>query len=73
VRCSRHDDRTGPLPPADLLRQEHHALAEFLVALADFDRKRLWLELGHGSLFAFLHVELALSKGAACLLPEDGG
>jgi hypothetical protein len=43
------------------------------VALADFDRKRLWLELGHGSLFAFLHVELALSKGAACLLPEDGG
>ena len=24
--------------PADLLRREHHALAEFLVALAAFDR-----------------------------------
>jgi hypothetical protein len=37
---------------ADLLRHERHAMADFLVALADFDRKRLWLELG-------------LSKGAA--------
>jgi hypothetical protein len=38
---------------------------EFLVALADFDRRRLWLELGHSSLFYFLHRELGLSKGAA--------
>ena len=50
---------------AGLLRREHAALAEFLVALADFDRKRLWLELGHASLFYFLHRELGLSKGAA--------
>ena len=50
---------------AVLLRAEHHALAEFLVALADFDRERLWLELGHASLFYFLHRELGLSKGAA--------
>ena len=50
---------------ADLLHRERAALAEFLVALADFDRRRLWLELGHASLFYFLHRELGLSKGAA--------
>jgi hypothetical protein len=50
---------------ADLLRHERAALAEFLVALADFDRERRWLELGHASLFYFLHRELDLSKGAA--------
>jgi hypothetical protein len=50
---------------ADLLRREHAAMADFLVALADFDRKRLWLDLGHSSLFYFLHRELGLSKGAA--------
>ncbi len=50
---------------ADLLRRERAALAELLVALADFDRQRLWLELGHASLFYFLHRELGLSKGAA--------
>ena len=41
------------------------ALADFLIALADFDRERRWLELGHTSLFYFLHRELGLSKGAA--------
>jgi hypothetical protein len=50
---------------AELLHREHAAMADFLVALADFDRKRLWLELGHSSLFYFLHRELGLSKGAA--------
>jgi len=40
-------------------------MAEFLVALADFDRRQGWLELGHSSLFYFLHRELGLSKGAA--------
>jgi hypothetical protein len=50
---------------ANLLRREHAALADFLVALADFDRERRWLELGHASLFYFLHRELGLSKGAA--------
>jgi len=50
---------------ARLLRQEQGALADFLLALADFDRQRLWLELGHSSLFYFLHRELGLSKGAA--------
>ncbi len=50
---------------AELLQREHHAMADFLVALADFDRRRLWLELGHSSLFYFLHRELGLSKGAS--------
>src|SRR6266542_3375660 len=50
---------------ADLLRTERATLAEFLVALADFDERRLWLELGYGSLFDFLHRELGLAKGPA--------
>jgi 5-methylcytosine-specific restriction endonuclease McrA len=50
---------------ADLLRREHCAMAELLVALADFDRRRLWEEMGHSSLFYFLHRELGLPKGPA--------
>src|SRR6266702_819070 len=50
---------------ARLLSKEQGALADFLLALADFDRQRLWLQLGHSSLFYFLHRELGLSKGAA--------
>ncbi len=50
---------------ASLLRQEHSAMAEFLAALADFDQRRGWLELGHSGLFPFLHRELGLSKAAA--------
>jgi hypothetical protein len=50
---------------SDLLRREQDALAEFLVALADFDRKRAWVELGYPSLFSYLNRELGLSKGAA--------
>jgi hypothetical protein len=40
-------------------------MAEFLLALADFDRRRVWVELGHSSLFYFLHRELGLSVGSA--------
>jgi hypothetical protein len=50
---------------ADLLHSEHHALADFITALADFDRRRVWVELGYTSLFWYLHRELGLSKGAA--------
>jgi hypothetical protein len=32
---------------AALLRSERHAMADFLLALADFDCERGWLELGH--------------------------
>ncbi len=49
----------------DLLRREHAALADFLVALAEFDERRGWAELGYSSLFDFLHRELRLSKGTA--------
>jgi hypothetical protein len=49
----------------DLLRREHAAMADFLVALAAFDERHLWRELGYASLFHFLHRELGMSKGAA--------
>jgi hypothetical protein len=50
---------------AALLRREHATMADFLVALADFDHGRLWVELGHSSLFYYLHRELGLSAGSA--------
>ena len=50
---------------ASLLRNERHAMAEFLVALADFDDRKAWMKLGHASLFTFLHRDLGLSKGAS--------
>jgi len=46
---------------ADLLSREHVAMADFLVALADFNRNRSWVDLGHSSLFNFLHRELGPS------------
>src|SRR5215208_3141239 len=48
-----------------LLRNEQGAMADFLLALSAFDREKRWRELGHTSLFYFLHRELRLSKGAA--------
>ncbi|MGE5048387.1 MAG: HNH endonuclease [Deltaproteobacteria bacterium] len=50
---------------ADLLRRERAEMAEFLLALAEFDEQRGWLELGYSSLFYFLHRELGLSRGGA--------
>jgi 5-methylcytosine-specific restriction endonuclease McrA len=50
---------------ADLLRRERTALGDFLVALANFDAERLWVDLGYTSLFHFLRAELHLSKAAA--------
>src|SRR5512138_81703 len=50
---------------ASLLRREHGALADFLVALADFDARGLWKPLGYSSLFHFLNRHLDMSKGAA--------
>jgi len=57
--------RTFTIRLAALLSRERAALAEFLIALSEFDRQRLWLELGYSSLFDFLHRELRVSKGAA--------
>jgi hypothetical protein len=50
---------------AELLGHERTAMVDFLLALAEFDRQRLWSELGHASLFSFLRRELGLSAGAA--------
>jgi hypothetical protein len=50
---------------ADLLHRERGAMTDFLLALAEFDRSRLWVQLGHANLFDFLHRELGLSRGAA--------
>src|SRR3954467_10680022 len=41
-------DQAGRL--ADLLRRERAEMAEFLLALAEFDKERGWIELGHTSL-----------------------
>jgi hypothetical protein len=35
------------------------------LALADFDRQRLWVQMGHASVFYYLHRDLKLSKGGA--------
>jgi len=51
----------------DLLGRERVAQAEFLLALSDFDKRRLWLDLGYASLFDFLHRELGLSKASTFL------
>jgi hypothetical protein len=39
-------------------QKERLSLAEFLIALAVFDGERRWLELGHSSLFNYLHRDL---------------
>ncbi|HSN13633.1 MAG TPA: HNH endonuclease, partial [Anaeromyxobacteraceae bacterium] len=48
-----------------LLRREQGAMADFLLALAEFHAQRLWEPLGYSSLFYFLHRALKLSAGAA--------
>ena len=39
---------------ADLLRREHGALADFLVALAEFDRAGSYRRLGYAHVFDYL-------------------
>jgi 5-methylcytosine-specific restriction endonuclease McrA len=48
-----------------LLSRERSALGDFLVALADFDRRQAWRALGYPSLFVYLNRHLELSKGAS--------
>jgi hypothetical protein len=50
---------------AELLRNERLAMAEFLVALSEFDRDRGWVALGYTSLSHYLTRELRLPKGPA--------
>jgi hypothetical protein len=49
----------------DLLSREQVGMADFLVALADFDRRTLWEPLGYTGLWYYLHRELGLSRTAA--------
>jgi hypothetical protein len=44
-----------------LLWKEQAAMADFLIALADFDLRRGWETLGHATIFAFLLAELGLT------------
>src|SRR5512133_127739 len=60
-----NDARARSCHLLDLLRREQGAMADFLLALADFDRSRAWVALGYTSLFYYLHRELKLSAGAA--------
>ena len=57
--------RDPSLHLAEVLRRERTELAKFLVSLAEFDRARRWLPLGHPSLFSFLTRELGLSHSSA--------
>jgi hypothetical protein len=50
---------------ASLLSAERAALADFLLALADLDRRRGWEEYGYASLYDFLVRELRMSRGSA--------
>jgi len=49
----------------DLLRVEFGSLGAFLEALAEFDRRKLFRDLGHADLFSYLHKGLKLSRAAA--------
>jgi 5-methylcytosine-specific restriction endonuclease McrA len=50
---------------AHLIQREQGAVVDVLLALAEFDRRRLYRELGHASLFDYLHRRRKLSRGAA--------
>jgi hypothetical protein len=65
IACMTTSARELSARLTELLRTEHAAMADFLLALADFDQRRCWVDLGYPSLFAFLQRELRLSDGAA--------
>src|SRR5512138_3080424 len=50
---------------ASLYRNERNAMADFLIALAAFDERKAWRELGYPTLWNFLRHELKLSKSTA--------
>ena len=56
----RLDDRI-----ATLIRHEQGAVVDVLLALAEFDRLKLYRSLGHANLFDYLHRRRKLSRGAA--------
>jgi hypothetical protein len=50
---------------AELAHREHAALADLLLAIAEFDELAVYRQLGFSSLFDFLHREIGLSRGSA--------
>ena len=50
---------------SELARREHSALADLLLAVAEFDGQDVYRQLGYSSLFDFLHREVGLSRGSA--------
>jgi 5-methylcytosine-specific restriction endonuclease McrA len=50
---------------AVLVRREHALLADLLAHLAELDQRRLFLDLGYPSLFAYCTDAIGLSKSAA--------
>jgi len=60
-----NDARESSRHLADLLRSEHMALADFLVALSEFDRTGAFRRLGFANVFDYLRRELGLSRAAA--------
>ena len=64
--------RLGGLENAELLavlsalvKREHELLSDFLAHLAELDERRLYLDLGFSSLFAYCTDSLGLSKSSA--------
>ncbi len=62
---ARLDVRSFHSRLGNLLRTEFVALGAFLRALAEFDRRRLFRDLGYASLFEYLNRGLGLSRAAA--------
>ncbi|MFN0062440.1 MAG: HNH endonuclease [Myxococcaceae bacterium] len=50
---------------ASLWADERRAAAEFLLALAEFDEKKVWVALGYNSLFRYLTGSLRMSEATA--------
>src|SRR5438034_4450756 len=48
-----------------LVKRERELLSDFLAHLAELDERRLFLDLGYPSLFAYCTEQLGLSKSAA--------
>ncbi len=59
------DSRTLARRLGELAGHERKVQVEFLLHLEEFDRRRAWLELGHGSLWAFCLEVLHLREGSA--------
>ena len=59
------DSRTLARRLGELAGDERQVQVEFLLHLDEFDRRRAWLELGYGSLWAFCLEVLHLREGPA--------